>query len=188
MAVSRIDEAGLNVNQYGNRNLVINGNMQVAQRGSFTISTTGSPEYGGPDRFHVWTYTSTEQVVANVSQDTDVPSGLGFSNSYKFDVTTAESAVASNEALLIGHYIEAQNLQHLEYGTSSAKNLTLSFHIKSTKTGTYCLSVTAPDGSRNIIKEYTVSASDTWEKKTILIPGDTSGTINNDNGQGLWLQ
>ena len=171
-----------------NRNLVINGNMQVAQRGSFTISTTGSPEYGGPARFHVWTYTSTEQVVADVSQDTDVPSGLGFSNSYKFDVTTAESAVASDEALLIGHYIEAQNLQHLEYGTSSAKNLTLSFHIKSTKTGTYCLSVTAPDGSRNIIKEYTVSASDTWEKKTILIPGDTSGAINNDNGQGLWLQ
>ena len=171
-----------------NRNLVINGNMQVAQRGSFTISTTGSPEYGGPDRFHVWTYASTEQVVADVSQDTDVPSGLGFSNSYKFDVTTAESAVASNEALLIGQYIEAQNLQHLEYGTSSAKSLMLSFHIKSTKTGTYCLSVTAPDGSRNIIKEYTVSASNTWEKKTIIIPGDTSGTINNDNGQGLWLQ
>ena len=188
MAVSRIDEAGLNVNQYGNRNLVINGNMQVSERGSFTISTTGSPEYGGPDRFHVWTYTSSEQVVADVSQDTDVPSGLGFSNSYKFDVTTAESAVASGEALLIGQYIEAQNLQHLEYGTSSAKNLTLSFHIKSTKTGTYCLSVTAPDGSRNIIKEYTVSASNTWEKKTILIPGDTSGTINNDTGQGLWLQ
>jgi len=188
MAVSRIDEAGLNVNQYGNRNLVINGDMQVAQRGSFTIDTIGSPEYGGPDRFHVWTYASTEQVVADVSQDTDVPSGLGFSNSYKFDVTTAESAVASGEALLIGHYIEAQNLQHLEYGTSSAKSLMLSFHIKSTKTGTYCLSVTAPDGSRNIIKEYTVSASNTWEKKTIIIPGDTSGTINNDNGQGLWLQ
>jgi hypothetical protein len=90
--------------------------------------------------------------------------------------------------LLIGQYIEAQNLQHLEYGTSSAKSLMLSFHIKSTKTGTYCLSVTAPDGSRNIIKEYTVSASNTWEKKTIIIPGDTSGTINNDNGQGLWLQ
>ncbi len=90
--------------------------------------------------------------------------------------------------MLIGQYIEAQNLQHLEYGTSSAKSLMLSFHIKSTKTGTYCLSVTAPDGSRNIIKEYTVSASNTWEKKTIIIPGDTSGTINNDNGQGLWLQ
>tara|TARA_R100001163_G_C5038916_1_gene177490 strand:- start:111 stop:1232 length:1122 start_codon:yes stop_codon:yes gene_type:complete len=182
-SATRLDTEGAN-----NKNLVINGNMQISQRGSFTISTTGSPEYGGPDRFHVWTYASTEQVVADVSSDSDVPSGLGFSNSYKFDVTTAESAVASNEALLIGQYIEAQNLQHLEYGTSSAKNLTLSFHIKSTKTGIYCLSVTAPDGSRNIIKEYTVSASNTWEKKTILIPGDTSGTINNDNGQGLWLQ
>ncbi len=185
---ARLDTVGGSSGALSNRNLVINGNMQVAQRGSFTISTTGSPEYGGPDRFHVWTYASTEQVVADVSSDSDVPSGLGFSNSYKFDVTTAESAVASNEALLIGQYIEAQNLQHLEYGTSSAKNLTLSFHIKSTKTGTYCLSVTAPDGSRNIIKEYTVSASNTWEKKTIIIPGDTSGTINNDNGQGLWLQ
>ena len=170
------------------RNLVINGSMRVAQRAGFNISTTGSPEYGGPDRFHIWSYASSEEVVAAISQDTDVPSGQGFANSYKFDVSTAESAVASNEAVLIGTYLEAQNLQHLEYGTSSAKAITLSFWIKSTKTGTYCLSVTAPDGGRNYIKEYTVSASNTWEKKEITIPGDQSGTINNDNGQGLWLQ
>ena len=172
----------------GRRNLVINGGMRIAQRAGYNISTTGSPEFGGPDRFHVWSYTSSEEVVAAISQDTDVPSGQGFAHSYKLDVTTAESAVASNEALLIGTYLEAQNLQHLEYGTSSAKAITLSFWIKSTKTGTYCLSVTAPDGSRNYIKEDTVSASNTWEKKEITIPGDQSGAINNDNGQGLWLQ
>ena len=172
----------------GRRNLVINGAMRIAQRAGYNISTTGSPEFGGPDRFHIWTYTSNEEVVAAISQDTDVPSGNGFAHSYKLDVTTAESAVAADEALLIGTFLEAQNLQHLEYGTSSAKAITLSFWIKSTKTGTYCLSVTAPDGSRNYIKEYTVSASNTWEKKEITIPGDQSGAINNDNGQGLWLQ
>ena len=188
MAVSRINEAGLNVNQYGNRNLIINGAMQCYQRGSYTITTAGSPEYGGLDRFHVWTYTSSEQVVADITQATDVPSGNGFAYSYKFDVTTAESAVAAGEALLIGQFIEAQNVQHLEYGTSSAKDVTMSFWIKSTKTGTYCFNINQPDGSRVYVKEYTVDASDTWEKKIITIPGDASGTINNDNGRGLWVQ
>ena len=187
MAVSRINEAGLNINQYGNRNLIINGAMQVDQRGSYTITTTGSPEYGGPDRFHMWSYTSTEQVVGDVTQSTDVPSGNGFGYSRKFDVTTAESAVASAEALIMAQLIEAQNLQHLEYGTSSAKDVTMSFWIKSTKTGTYCFFINQEDGSRIYVKEYTVNASDTWEKKIITIPGDASGTINNDNGRGLWV-
>ena len=77
--------------------------------------------------------------------------------------------------------MEAQNAQQLEYGTSSAKNVTVSFWIKSTKTGTYCFSLNQPDGSRVYVKEYTVDASNTWEKKIITIPGDASGTINNDN-------
>ena len=187
MAVSRINEAGLNVNQYGNRNLIINGAMQVDQRGSYTITTTGSPEYGGPDRFFMWSYTSSEQVIGDVSQSTDVPTGNGFGYSRKFDVTTAESAVAVNEALVMSQFIEAQNLQHLEYGTSSAKEVTMSFWIKSTKTGTYCFFINQEDGSRIYVKEYTVDASDTWEKKIITIPGDASGTINNDNGRGFWV-
>ena len=187
MAVSRINEAGLNVNQYGNRNLIINGAMQVDQRGLYTITTTGSPEYGGPDRFFMWSYTSSEQVIGDVSQSTDVPTGNGFGYSRKFDVTTAESAVAVNEALVMSQFIEAQNLQHLEYGTSSAKEVTMSFWIKSTKTGTYCFFINQEDGSRIYVKEYTVDASDTWEKKIITIPGDASGTINNDNGRGFWV-
>ena len=171
-----------------NRNMIINGGMQVAQRGNFTITTSGSAEYGGPDRYFMWSYTGTEQVVADISQATDVPSGQGFAYSYKVDVTTAESAVAADEALLISQYIEAQNVQQLEYGTSSAKDVTVSFWIKSTKTGTYCFSLNQPDANRVYVKEYTVDASNTWEKKIITIPGDASGTINNDNGRGLWLQ
>jgi len=188
MAISTIDNNGVNLGQLGSRNLITNGAMRINQRGNFTLATTGSPEYGGPDRYFMWSYTSTEQVVADISQATDVPSGQGFSYSYKVDVTTAESAVAAEETLTIGQFIEAQNVQHLEYGTSSAKNVTVSFWIKSTKTGTYCFSLNQPDGSRVYVKEYTVDASDTWEKKIITIPGDASGTINNDNGRGLWLQ
>jgi len=184
---SRLDTLGTSSGALSNRNLIINGAMQVNQRGSYTITTTGSPEYGGPDRFHMWSYTSTEQVVGDVTQSTDVPSGNGFGYSRKFDVTTAESAVASAEALIMAQLIEARNLQHLEYGTSSAKDVTMSFWIKSTKTGTYCFFINQEDGSRIYVKEYTVNASDTWEKKTITIEGDASGTINNDGGRGFWV-
>jgi len=183
---ARLDTLGASSGALSNRNLIINGAMQCYQRGSYTITTSGSPEYGGPDRFHMWSYTSTEQVVGDVTQSTDVPSGQGFAYSRKFDVTTAESAVAAGEALVMAQYIESQNLQHLEYGTSSAKDVTMSFWIKTTKAGTYCFFLQQDDGDRIHVKEYTVNASDTWEKKTITIEGDASGTLNNDNGRGLW--
>lgn len=170
----------------GRRNLIINGAMQVEQRGAYTISTTGSPEYGGPDRFHVWSYASTEQVVAEISKSTVGGTPTGFANTYRFDVITAESSVAASEAVVVAQYIEAQDCQHLEYGTSDAKPVTLSFWIKTSITGTYCFFLHNDDGDRIQVKEYTVSSADTWEKKIITIPGDISGTINNDNGRGLW--
>jgi hypothetical protein len=88
--------------------------------------------------------------------------------------------------LAFAQYIEAQNCQHLEYGTSDAKSVTMSFWIKTSVTGTYCFFLQNSDGDRIQVKEYTVNSADTWEKKIITIPGDASGTINNDNGRGLW--
>jgi len=169
-----------------NRNMIINGAMQVDTRGAYTISTTGSPEYGGPDRFHVWSYTSGEEVTAEISKSTVGGTPTGFANTYRFDVLTAESSVASAEAVVVAQYIEAQNCQHLEYGTSDAKSVTLSFWIKTSVTGTYCFFLQNSDGDRIQVKEYTVNTADTWEKKIITISGDASGTINNDNGRGLW--
>ena len=170
----------------GRRNLIINGAMQVEQRGAYTITTTGSPEYGGPDRFHVWSYTSGEEVIAEISKSTVGGTPTGFANTYRFDVLTAESSVAAAEAVVVAQYIEAQNCQHLEYGTSDAKAVTVSFWIKTPITGTYCFFLQNDDGDRIQVKEYTVSSANTWEKKIITIPGDTAGTINNDNGRGLW--
>ena len=170
----------------GRRNMIHNGAMQIDQKGSFVISTTGSPEYGGPDRFHMWSYTSGEEVVAEISKSAVGGTPTGFANTYRIDVTTAESSVASDEALVFAQYIEAQNCQHLEYGTSDAKSVTLSFWIKTSVAGTYCFFLQNDDGNRLQVKEYTVNSADTWEKKIITIPGDASGTINDDNGRGLW--
>jgi len=91
----------------------------------------------------------------------------------------------------LGQKIEAQNLQHLDYGASGAKTITLSFYVRSPKTGTHVVELNAPDGSRNISGTYTVASANTWEEHSITFAGDASGTINNDTGIGLeiffWL-
>ena len=120
-----------------------------------------------------------------MSQDTNAPNG--FSNSFKVLCTTADASTFCSYAveIKVTQMIEAQNLQHLDYGSSSAKNTTLSFWVKSNKTGTYVAWFYVGDGGRHLTRTYTISNADTWEYKTINIVGDTSGTINNDSGEGL---
>jgi hypothetical protein len=166
----------------GRRNMIINGAMQVAQRGT-SANTSGSGQYLAADRF-AWFQENTDQVVATVSQDTNAPEG--FSKSHKIAISTAETTLDSNEIAGVYQPIEAQNLQHLKFGTSSAESLTLSFWVKSTETGTYATLFYLADGTqRGITKNYTINTADTWEYKTITIDGDTGGTINNDNGFGM---
>ena len=122
-----------------------------------------------------------------MSQDTDVPTGEGFTTSLKFDVTTADTSTASAERVHFGQSIEAQNLQHLASATSSAKKVTLSFWVKSTITGTYAVAIYKGDQTARLVNAtYTISSADTWEHKTITFPGDTGGGgIDNDNGSGF---
>ena len=159
-----------------NRNLIINGAMQVAQRG--TSSTSAGYLL---DRFQF--NQSFGEFAFTVSQDSSGPDG--FSNCFEIDVTTAETAVGSNETAYIRHKIEAQNLQHLSYGTSAAQQVTLSFWVRSSVTGTYACSLDVRDGDRNIGSTYTINSANTWEYKTITFAGDASGTINDDNGEGM---
>ena len=166
-------------NVTGRRNLMINGAMQIAQRGT---SSTNSG-YRTCDR---WKHTySTDQYAATQAQVTDVPTGYGFTKSLRYTVTTPETSLDGTNYVAMTQFIEAQNLQHLCYGTSSAKTTTLSFWVKSSVTGTYGISIFQQDGSRHIVPTYAISSANTWEHKTIEIPGDTGGTINDDNGQGL---
>jgi hypothetical protein len=174
---------GYDYNQY--RNIIINGDMSIAQRGT-SASSIASNGYHSCDR---WRYAESSSAVVTISQATDVPTGQGFAKSFKVDCTTADASLGAAEYVLLQQKIEGQNLQYLKKGTSSAESLTLSFWVKSTKTGTFIAMLYDRDNTRQIAKSYTVSSADTWEKKTITFAGDTSGTLDNDNASSLelWL-
>lgn len=165
---------------HGRRNMVINGAMTIAQRGTTSTGFVGAANYLTVDRFKLENGSSG---TFTVSQATDAPAG--FANSLKFDCTTADS---SPDYFLIVHRFEGQNLQHLEKGTSASKKTTLSFHVKSNKTGTYQVNFRDVDNSRLIGKTYAISAANTWEKKTVTFDGDTSGALGNDNGNSMQLE
>lgn len=177
MALSTIPTRALSEQGINFRNLIINGDMSIAQRGtSFTGQTSGA-YYN--DRFKTgisglgtWT----------ISQVTDAPTGQGLVKSQKFDCTTADASPSAGDFLTYLQPIEGQNLQMLKKGTSNAESLTLSFWVKSNKTGTYISRLYDVDNQRVISKSYTISSASTWEKKTLTFAGDTSGTLDNDNG------
>ena len=163
----------------GRRNIVINGAMQVAQRGTSSTSTG----YGSVDRIRVNT-NNLDQLAFTQSQSTTTP-GQGFSNSFKFEVTTKEDALSGGEFANIQYRIEAQDLQSLAYGTSDAKKATLSFWVRSSLTGKYSVLFYQADDVRSNTQSFTISSADTWEHKTITIDGDTTGVIDNNNGLGI---
>ena len=172
-------------NQSAFKNIIINGDMSIAQRATSETGITGAG-YKTLDRFRLggtvpgaWTW----------SQSTTVPTGQGFATSMKLECTTAEGSLASGDSMYFQHKIEGQNLQYLKKGTSSAESTTISFWVRSAKTGTYIVMLYDNDNNRHISKSYTISSADTWEKKTITYAGDTTGAFDNDNNKSLeiWI-
>jgi hypothetical protein len=165
------------------RNIIINGDMSIAQRGTSTASITNSGYYTvdrwrtGIDTGGTWT----------ISQDTDVPTGQGFAKSMKFDCTTANASLSANSVFFLSQRLEGQNLQYLKKGTANAESVTMSFWVRSNKTGTYICELSDNDNTRHIAKSYTISIADTWEKKTLTFAGDTTGAFDNDNARSLDL-
>ena len=104
------------------------------------------------------------------------------------DCTTADASPSASDLFLLRQKIEGQNLQYLKKGTSSAESLTMSFWVKSNKTGTYIAELFDGDNTRQISKAYTINSASTWEKKTITFDADTTGTLDNDNGNSLAVQ
>jgi hypothetical protein len=170
------------------RNTIINGDMSIAQRGTSSSSITSSGSYRTVDRYNLQLDTAGTWTQ---SQSTDVPTGQGFAKSLKMDCTTANGSLSAGSLMYINQKFEGQNLQYLKKGTSSAESKTLSFWVKSNKTGTYIVQFLDIDNSRSISKSYTISSANTWEKKTLTFAGDTSGVLNNDNAESLrviwWL-
>lgn len=163
------------------RNVIINGAMQIAQRGTSTASITTAGYYTA-DRW----YTNLSGLGTwTQSLEADAPTGSGFRNSIKMLCTTADASPAAGDFLFMRQTLEGQNVQQIAKGTASAKKLTLSFWIKSNVTGTYICRLQDADNTRSVSASYTASASATWEKKTITFPADTTGVLTNDNGASL---
>jgi hypothetical protein len=171
------------------RNMVINGAMQVAQRGNVTGKTSST--YGGPDRFK----TEINALGTwSISQNTtNTPTDKGFKNSLKLEITAnAESSIGgTSDYVNLQQRFEGQDVQHIRKGTSEAKQLTLSFWVKSNVTGNYNIELTDVDNSRHVTALSTIDSADTWEYKTHTFPADTTGAFDNDNVQSLriawWL-
>jgi len=166
----------------GRKNMVINGAMNVAQRGASKTGYTAGGYYTCDRWFHdkdgsTGTFTMT--------QEADAP--VGFKNSLKLNCTTAGT---SGDYDAIHNKIEAQDLSHLEWGTASAKPITLSFWVKVSQTGTMQFNLLhyADAGTRQISYLYTINTADTWEKKTITFAGDTVRANDDDNTQGFILE
>jgi hypothetical protein len=180
--LAKMGEVLTNSQLGGRRNLIINGAMQVAQRGDATGKTSGA--YYASDRFQTSLVSIGTWSIENVSD-----SPAAFSNSHKLTCTTPTGTFSAGDFAYCRQKIEAQNLQQLDYGQSSAKTFTISFYVKSNKTGNASLEISQPDSSptRAVALQYTINTANTWEYKEITVVGDTSGVINNDNGTGLQL-
>ena len=166
-----------------NRNLIINGAMQVAQRGTSATGVNANGFYTC-DRFEYSEGSGGGSGVLTNTQSTDAPAG--FSNSLKFEVTTTDT-LTGGENVGIRHRLEGQNVQHLKFGSSSAESITVSFWIKASLAGTYGLQLFSAGGTRTALAAYTVSSANTWEYKTITSVGDTGASIANDNNRGFEL-
>ena len=169
----------------GRRNLIINGAMQVAQRG--TSTTNAANGNYTVDRFK-FRKANTDNLAMNIDQVADAPTGLV--NSLKMTVGTAETTIDADEYVMLTTSIEAQDMQVSAYGTADAKDLTFSFYVKSSVTGTYCVSIWGADFSsspdrRYYSATYTINAANTWEQKSVTISGNVNDAFANDNGEGF---
>jgi hypothetical protein len=178
---------GINGGQLGNRNLIMNGAMQVAQRG--TPLTVNANLARGKTCADLWEISSDTNgtAVFSSSKSTDTPNGFG--SSLKLDVTTADTSIAADVGTRFLQRFEGQNLQAFKKGSSDALQFTLSFYVKSPKTGTHCIELLDIDNNRSVSATYTISQADTWQYVTNTFPADTTGALDNDNAQSfivLW--
>jgi len=188
MSITKVTDAGLDRNRIVTP-LIINGDMSIAQRGT-SETGVGTAQVFVTDRFRNQpVYGSTAPTARfTITQSTTVPTGQGFFNSLKWDCTTAQGSLTSDTGFTIEQRLEGQNVQSIKKGTSNAEKLTMAFWVRSNKTGTYICELVDNDNTRHCSKSYTISSADTWEKKVINFPADTTGAFGNDNALSLKLR
>jgi len=163
-----------------NRNIIINGAMQVAQRGT---SFSGHTDGYTLDR---WRLYRAGDAVYTVSQSSNAPSG--FSKSLRVECSTADAVVDGGDYSIIQYNIEGQDLQQLNYGSASAQPITMSFWVRSNVTGVVTITNEVNKGPPFLAQDFTISQANTWEYKTLTWVGNTSTSIDDDNTTGIEFQ
>jgi len=164
--------------------LIINGDTKVAQRSAAATGITADGYYA-TDRFYVRaTNGGTWTMYLNAGAGGDAAAD-GFPTSLWMDNTTADASLGAGDYLRVEQRIEAQDCQVLKYGGANAEILTLGFWVYCTKTGIYIVELYQPDDDRSCSQSYTIDVTDTWEYKVLNFPADTTGVIDDNNGNGL---
>ena len=165
-----------------NRNLIINGAMQVAQRGTSDTGVGASSNvFPCVDRMKVFAGNTAGR--ATVSQAADVHDG--FANALKFECTTADTSIAADEYFGVQYVIEGQDVQQLKKGTSDAESLTLSFYVKGDASATYTVEIRDLDNDR--INTQTFAVTTSWSRISLTFIPDTTGAFDDDNAGSLQL-
>ena len=153
--------------QYSHRNVIVNGAMQVAQRGS----SSASSDYGSVDRMKMTT-ANLDQLAFLQKQTSDGPDG--FKNCFEFDVTTPENALDADDLVYVRYLVERHDLVPFFNANGTGKNFTLSFYVKAYQTGTYQVAIYKSQGPRFIARTYTIASSGVWQRVVLNFPGDTN--------------
>ncbi len=170
----------------GRRNMVINGAMKVAQRGTSSTGLGASDGYFTVDRFKLNFSSTSARFTMTQDSPTDLP---GFTKALKLDCTTADTNIGSGEYLILHHILEGQDLQQLKKGTSNAEKFTVSFYVKGNAAASYTLEIEDVDNNRYNAQEFSVTTS--WNRVSLTFDGDTTGIFDNDANASIrmnfWL-
>ena len=169
----------------GRKNLIINGDIQVSQRYGQTATTTGSGTYV-IDRFR---HENGNAGSTTCQRVVDAPPG--FYTSMKITVTGTDTSIAANDYSYVRHIIEGANINHLNWGSSNAKTVTLSFWVKSSIIGPHAGAFWNANFDRSFPFDYIINSANSWEHKSITVPGCPDGTWETGFGRGInvaWTQ
>ena len=167
----------------GRRNIFVNGSMQIAQRATQVTGQTSSG-YKTCDR---WRINISSLGTWTIDQSTDAPPG--FANSLKLTCTTADASPGTSDNVIVQQRLEGHDLQCLSWGTGSAKDFTISFYVKSSRTGDATFTVLNTDNGNIMVSfPYSITKQNTWEYKTITVPAYTAGAFDDDPNRSMQIE
>ena len=175
MALTKVDQTMVSDQVFGRRNVVTNGGMQVAQRGTQTGLGASSGVYGATDRFCIVTNGIGGRMT--IEQSTDTPSGFG--NSVKLSCTTTDTSIAAGDYLSFSTRLEGRDMQRFAKGTSDAEKFAVSFYVKANANATYVCELYEYDNFRHVSQTFSVTTA--WTRVELSFPADTTGAIDNDS-------